>query len=151
MKVIGCDCSTKLIGCSILEDNEIKTLTMYGGDANDFDGRFNVLFDLVKDFLKEEKPDSVYIEQAIYLNNVKVTIQIARIIDLVVFWCKYFKIPYQIVDNKAWKKDVIGSGKASKEEIATFVKTKWSNHKFGNQDECDATAIAFFGKRRLSA
>jgi Holliday junction resolvasome RuvABC endonuclease subunit len=147
--VMACDCSSKLIGISLLEKDKIKTCTIYGGDKNDFETRLKVMFKEFNEYLNIETPTIIYIEQAVYLQNVKATLMIDATINLVRFICISRNIPYQIVDNSSWKKDVLGNGKASKEQIMEFAKVKWSDHKFGNQDEADAACLAFYGFRRL--
>ena len=69
-------------------------------------------------------------------------------INMVRAACILNKTPYQIVDNKSWKKDVVGNGNSSKEQILSFAKAKWGDI-FKTQDEADASCLAFYGYRRL--
>lgn len=56
-----------------------------------------------------------------------------------------YEIPIDIVNNSTWKKVAIGKGNASKDDIADFIKKKYPNTDFPNQDMCDATGIALYG------
>jgi len=149
MRVLGCDCSTKLIGCSMITDKDIITATIYGGNKNDTNVRAEVMYQAIKEILDAWEPEAVYIEQAVYLQNVKVTLTIDAVVNGVRYACIDKNIPYFIIDNKSWKKDVLGNGNSSKEDIAKFSKTKWGD-KFKTQDEMDACCLAYFGYRRLN-
>lgn len=149
MKILGCDCSTKLIGCSMLSDDGIiKLTTLLGGDSKDNETRAYKLYGLIKELLDTWKPDRVYIEQAVYLQNVKVTLTIDSVVNGVKYACIDKGITYWIIDNKSWKKDVLGNGNSSKEDIAKFAKMKWGEV-FKTQDEMDAACLAFYGWRRI--
>jgi len=161
MRVLGCDCSTKLIGCSMITDKDIITATIYGGNKNDTNVRAEVMYQAIKEILDAWEPEAVYIEQAVYLQNVKVTLTIDAVVNGVRYACIDKNIPYFIIDNKSWKKDVLGNGNSSKEDIAKFSKTKWGDKfnkfsktkwgdKFKTQDEMDACCLAYFGYRRLN-
>lgn len=154
MLVLGCDCSSKLIGCVLLgDDNSFFAEVLKAVDLKDTDIRFRDLFNKFRDFLnglisEGKKPNVCYIEQAIYLQNVKTTLAIAGVIDAVRLACFMEGIPYDIIDNKTWKKWVVGNGKASKEQIMEFVKLRWGD-KIISQDVADASAIALYGLKRM--
>jgi Holliday junction resolvasome RuvABC endonuclease subunit len=50
------------------------------------------------------------------------------------------------VDNRAWKKVIIGKGNASKSEIMDFAISQWGGV-FSEQDYADAACIALWRKR----
>jgi len=154
MKILGCDCSSKLIGYVLLEDNEaIFHGVVYASDTKDINTRAENLFvefeALLLDLIHSAwKPDVVYIEQAIYVQNIKSTLAIDAVINAVRFCCFIHSVPYVVIDNGVWKKDILGNGKATKEEISKFANIKWPD-KFTTQDECDAACLAMYGIRRL--
>ncbi len=150
MKVMGCDCSSYSIDCTILSEEEPLLVTVHGGKFNDFDTRVKIVFNEFNEVLKEYSPKAVFIEGAIYLQNVKTTLMIARMIDMVIANCIKENIFYYIVDNKSWKKDILGNGKATKEQIMSFAKTKWGGIFHENQNLADSSCIAFYGWRRLN-
>mgnify|MGYP001566114880 CR=1 FL=1 len=149
MKILACDCSSKLIGCIQLENKSVLQCMLYGGSKNDFETRLKVLFVGFRELIDKWKPDVIYIEQAVYVQNVKATLMIDAVVNLVRFVCIDKAIPYQIVDNTVWKKDVLGNGKASKEQITEFVRARESRS-FEIQDLCDAYCLSLFGQRRLA-
>lgn len=85
-------------------------------------------------------------EGPIYVQNVKVTLKIARS----VFGIQTTGWPEQhfTIDNKAWKKDILGNGNATKDDIKQFAMAKWAQ-KLDKQDFCDAACIALWGVRRF--
>jgi Holliday junction resolvasome RuvABC endonuclease subunit len=91
----------------------------------------------------------VYIENSPYLQNIKVTLQIHSVVDAVRFACVINDIPVQTVEVTSWKKDVLGNGKADKQTIMQFAKTKWGDELITNQDIADASAICQYGLIRM--
>ena len=154
MKILGCDCSSKLIGYVLLDDGKVlDNGVLLGGESKDMNTRAEKLwtdFDwLLQELIDSDwTPNAVYIEQAIYVQNIKATLGIDAVINAVRFCCFKRNIPYVIIDNRSWKKDVIGNGNASKEDIAKFANIKWPET-FTTQDECDAACLALYGERRL--
>jgi len=147
--ILGCDCSSFSIGCTLIDKNEITLFTIEGGRKNDFDDRVRIIFKNFKKVLEKYAPEAVFLEGAIYLQNVKTTLMIARVIDMAIANCIDKDIYYQIVDNKSWKKDILGNGKSTKEQIMNFAKAKWGDIFDNNQDLADSALIAFYGLRRL--
>lgn len=122
-------------------------------DSKDINERIESLynsFSLVMDErgYSSALPQVVFIEQAVYVQNIKATLAIDAVINAVRFTCIRLGIPYFIIDNKSWKKDVLGNGNASKEDIMRFAKVKWGDE-IKTQDEADAACIAMYGKRRF--
>jgi len=150
VKILGCDCNSRSITCALI-DTEVKNITTFeviGGDKNDYKQRVkNMLFEF-NGLIKRIVPDVVYIEQAVMLQNVKTTLMIDGVVSVVRDCCILNNIVYEIIDNKSWKKSVIGNGKASKEEIMEFARLK-GGCKITSQDVADAIAIATFGLLRL--
>ena len=153
MKVLGCDCSSKLIDCVLLGDDNLFKTYSFESKNKDWDIRSRELFSAFQNLIKDMKcdkivPDIVYIEQAVYLQNVKVTLAIDSVINAVKFISYMNKIPYIIIDNKSWKKQVLGNGKASKEQIMEFARLRWGD-KLSTQDLCDAACISLAGYNML--
>lgn len=147
--IIGVDCSSYSIGYCILDGENITPIMIFGGQQNDFDTRVEIMYKETKKLLKEYAPKAVFIEGAIYLKNVKTTLMIARVIDMVIANCIEQGLYYQVIDNKVWKKSVLGNGNATKEQIMNFAKAKWEID-FYTQDLADSAAIALHGLLRMN-
>lgn len=149
-KIFGIDCSSYSIGCAIMNKKSIIPIIIEGGRMNSFDTRAEIMFHEFSKVLKEFKPNAVFVEGAIYLKNIKTTLMIARVINFVLASCIENNVYYQIVDNKSWKKDILGNGAATKEQIMEFAKAKWGNIFKDNFDLSDSACIAFYGWRRMN-
>lgn len=152
MKVLGCDCSTKSIGCVMLDSksDEYFCCSLLESKEKDTIVRSEELFFLFKGLLEAWVPDIVYIEQAVYCNNIKTTLTIDSVVNGIKYNCILANIPYQIIDNKSWKKQVLGNGKASKEDIMKFAKIRFPGKIYNNQDLADSSLISLFGIMRMS-
>ena len=86
----------------------------------------------------------VSIESPIYFNNIKTSLEIARMVYAIELACSFNGITSFDVSPPVWKKLVLGNGKANKEDIKKFAYTKWSTTHFKVQDLCDAACIGFY-------
>lgn len=155
MKILGFDCSSKTIDCVILdgEGNWIRSFSVAAYlDTTDMDARLMDVTEKMYNKLESMSIDGseyvAYIENAIYLQNVKVTIAIAQVIAVTKKILFDLEIKFFGIDNKSWKKDILGDGKANKEKIMAFAKIKWGDW-ITSQDIADAACIALYGVRRL--
>ena len=90
------------------------------------------------------------IETAIFIQNPKATISIANVIGAIwgVLLSRNMRAnQVKLIDNRQWKKVIVGKGNASKLEIKQFAIDKWGD-KFPEQDYADAACIALWIKRR---
>lgn len=152
MLVLGCDCSSKQIALVLLGNDYFWCENLIAKES-DSDVRSRTLFrefGVVLDDLEFNslRPNMVYVEQAVYLQNIKTTLSIDSVINAVKFNCVLRSIPYTVIDNKLWKKDILGNGKATKENIFEFASVKWEG-KIDNQDIADAACIALYGFKKL--
>jgi len=160
MKIIGFDCSTRLIAGFIISTDafglpeeghlKYKTVELAGKEADETTIRIDTMFKLVVAYIKKEKPDYVYIENAAYLQNIKTSFLIRTVVDAVRFACVINNVPSQTVEITSWKKDVLGNGRAEKNDIMQFAKAKYGDI-IKNQDLADAACIATYGQRRINS
>jgi len=120
-------------------------------DKKTWDERSRELFKDFQDFVSflrkaELEPDIVYIEQAIYRQNIKTTLTIDSVINAAKYTCVLNELAYKIIDNRSWKKGILGKGNAKKEEIRNFADSKWGDV-INSQDLADAACIALYGLR----
>ena len=86
-------------------------------------------------------------EAAIFIQNPKSTMEIASVVGGVLLACATNKIGCVSVDNRHWKKHVLGKGNSNKKDIKDFAVDKWGDI-FVEQDWADAACIALWRKRR---
>ena len=150
MNYLGLDCSTLAIhGVLLAQDESIIEQFKWGSSKKIFDERFpEILLGFSKDLSRINITDKASIEAAIFIQNPKTTIAIAHVVGAVWFSLIHRGIEAVRVDNKQWKKVIIGKGNASKPDIKNYAIDKWGDI-FPEQDYADAACIALWNKRRL--
>ena len=150
MNYLGLDCSTLAIhGVLIAQDERIIEQFKWGSPKKSFDERFpEILLGFSKDLSRIDITDKASIEAAIFIQNPKTTIAIAHVVGTAWFLLIQKGIEAIRVDNKRWKKEVVGKGNASKTDIKNYAIDKWGDI-FPEQDYADAACIALWNKRRL--
>ena len=145
---VGFDCSSKAIhGVVMDKDFKIIIQQKWGSKEKTFEKRFpefanNFFKDLSKIILNHEvEKVNVAIEQAVFIQNPRTTVEIANVIGCVRTACYLQKFNVKVVDNTKWKKEILGKGNAKKPEIMDHAKEKWGDV-FPEQDFADAACIA---------
>ena len=141
---VGFDCSSKAIhGVVMDKDFNIVAQHKWASKEKTFEKRFpefatNFCKDLSKIILnpKIEKA-KVAIEQAVFIQNPRTTVEIANVIGCVRTACYLQDFDVSVVDNTKWKRDIVGKGNAKKPEIMDHAKEKWGDI-FPEQDFADA-------------
>lgn len=152
MLTIGFDCNSKSIAGVLLNSKcEFLNSIFVQSNAKTWDGRLTVLtleLEKYNAFLSKKSVVPIaYIETPIYMQNIKATNSIARVVGIVHSWLIRNNIYDFEVDVKSWKKAVLGNGNAKKEDIMKFAKSRWDD-KILNQDIADAACIAMYGVLR---
>ena len=145
---VGFDCSSKAIHGVVMDENSnIIAQHKWASKEKTFEKRFpefatNFCKDLSKIILnpKREKVE-VAIEQAVFIQNPRTTVEIANVIGCVRTACYLQDFNVKVVDNTKWKKEVLGKGNAKKVDIMIYAKEKWGDV-FPEQDFADAACIA---------
>ena len=149
MMFFGADCSSLAVhGVVLNAKEEIVSLHKWGSAEKDFSARFpEILVGFYREFSRIKEVHFAAIEAAIFIQNPKTTIAIANVIGAVWAFLLSKKMGVVIIDNRQWKKEVLGKGNASKEDIKNFAKDRWGDV-FPEQDYADAACIALWMKRR---
>ncbi len=150
MKYLGLDCSSLAIHGAIIDENEeLVSIHKWGSKLKTFDSRFpEIVKEFSKDLSKINQVEFASIEAAIFIQNPKTTIAIANVVGAVWAFLLEQAITTSIIDNRSWKKVIIGKGNSSKDDIKKFAEEKWGD-KFPEQDYADAACIALWNKRRF--
>ena len=146
MNIVGIDLDSKKIAAVLFVDGEFSQLLFFQTKNKNIDER---LYELYKYFesmaIKHLKPDKVFIEDSIYVANYKTSKALSESIGNVKLLCRLNKIPFELVSNKTWKKEIVGNGNASKEDIKKFVLNQKPDFIDEPQDIMDAYAICLWG------
>ena len=145
--ILGLDCSSRAIHGAVVDENE-NLVMQFRTEKPDNKAEFNTRFlDIVENFAKilsKINIEKAFVEAAIYIQNPKSTIEIARVVGGVQITCHKNRVPCQLVDNTKWKKEIVGKGNCSKTQIMEFAVDKWGDV-FLEQDYADAACIALYG------
>ena len=145
---LGLDCSSRAIHGVWLDKTE-KILAMLKWRSADleFDTRFiEISLQFAKDLSKIKVMTEAAVESAIFIQNPKSTMEIASVVGGVRLACATNEVKCLSVDNRHWKKYIIGKGNSNKKDIKEFAVDKWGEL-FVEQDWADAACIALWRKR----
>ena len=145
--IAGFDCSSKAIHLSLIdEDEDLVGLEKFESKDKDYETRFYEILDKFEAYSGIIDISTAAIESAIYIQNAKATIAIASVVAGVKLQLHRSGTPFASVDNKVWKKIIVGKGNAKKSDIMAFAVSKWGEI-FPEQDYADAACIALWRKR----
>jgi Holliday junction resolvasome RuvABC endonuclease subunit len=151
---LGLDCSSKAIHGVIINDNE-EIIKQYKWTSKnkeseqrllDFGREFLTEFSTIRHTLLQKNGMQAAVESAIFIQNPKATIAIASVVGVVRFICMLNEIECCFVDNTKWKRQIVGKGNCSKQDIKAFAVEKWGDI-FAEQDYADAACIALWKKQ----
>jgi len=145
MRIVGVDADSKKLAVVMFENDQLESWHFLESKNKETQERIFDLYFHFEAFIKTKKPDIVFIEQSIYVKNFVTSKAITEVIGNCKLLCKLHKVPFEMVGNTTWKKYVVGNGKATKEEIKTFIDKKYPQLKDESQDIADATCIALYG------
>jgi len=146
---MGIDCSSRAVHIVLVDDHE-RVVGQGKWRSSDVD--FNVRFlEIMKKFNEDLSKINLIrvaaVESAIFIQNPKSTIEIATVVGGVRLICDQNGLGCVPVDNRHWKKHVLGKGNLNKKDIKAFTIEKWGDI-FKEQDWSDAACIALWMKRR---
>ena len=146
---LGLDCSSKAVHGIVIDEQENIVLQFKSeGKGLDFDTRFSQIFaNFSEDLSKIDIISGAAVEAAIYIQNPRTTLAIAYVVGGVRVVLQQRSIPHILVNNRAWKKEILGKGNVTKPDIKAFATEKWGDI-FKEQDFADAACIALWYKRR---
>lgn len=151
MRVVGCDPDTKNLTFVILDDKGYTTsrIEAKGRRAED---RIQKLYEGLKGLTLTNVPpiDWCYVEVPVLGRNAKALRDQATVVGMIRYWLWDQGIAHSMVDNTVWKRAVLGSGNASKEEIVAYAQKVLGVQEGVPQDVSDASLIAEFGRRTLA-
>ena len=146
MKISGVDASTKRIAIVQFKDGNLDDWNLISTMEHPLDDR---IFDLYNKF-KEQiecrfKPNLVVFEEIPFVRNFRAERALSEIVGCCKLVCQENNINYRVVNNTVWKKQVLGDGRATKDEIKAFVIARYPILAFERQDIFDACAISLLG------
>ena len=152
MRIAGIDLGIKKIAISIWEDNLLVVTRAYESQVSQ---RYDQLDDITTwlvHVLRDQEPDHVFIEDTLIGNNKNYSIRLSQTMGAVLAALspitKKMPMGVYLVNNKTWKKEVVGNGNANKNSVKNYIEQKNSAYAAlcGNdQDRFDAACIGYYG------
>lgn len=162
MRVVGADPDTKSLTFFIIDDDPANgpvALQEHGwiklrieASGRRAEDRFLGLVDEMQTLLPGSllsKSEYVYIERPFVGPNRKAAIDMGMVVGALRAELRRLHVPHSLVDPAIWKKAVLGTGHASKEEIKAWAIVRFDLPDNLVQDVYDSAVIAAFGFDRM--
>lgn len=143
MIIAGVDLGGAKAAVAVLHDDQL-TVKAFGSKAK---RRQDQLWE-VADFVDRacEGVDVVYIEEPLIGRGVRASLQVAQAAGAVM---AQIGPQAHLIPVSAWKKNIVGSGNATKESVAFWLHNEFPHYSElceEDQDLADATCIALYGR-----
>lgn len=150
MKILGIDPGLLNLGCVLLKigDRDFEILraeTLKPKRNLELSKKLFYLYQNLKEFIKEENPDYIILEEVIPKANPSSTAKLSQAQALVLLISEEKKIPVKIYHPSYWKAYLCGNGLAEKEKIYFTLKRLFGekiDDKIRNSHLADAMAIS---------
>ena len=145
---MGIDTSTKALHVVLLnEDGSIHSQTKISNTLKDLDARIFKMSDDLYSFASIIKVTASAIEAAIFIQNPMTTIKLSAVVACAKYALHRAGLSIVPVDNRSWKKEIIGKGNAKKSDIMIYANNVWGDV-FVEQDFADSACIALWALNR---
>lgn len=145
MLIAGVDLGGKKAAVALLDDDKLISAQAFASSSA---RRQDQLYE-VADFVDQAVglADAVYVEEPLIGRGVRASLQIAQCAGAVL---ANIGPPAYLVPVATWKKEVVGSGNATKESVSFWLRTAHSPYSDiceDDQDLADACCIALYGRK----
>lgn len=159
MNIVGVDLGVHKVALAAFEGEEMVDALAYEvplASTPDRGAQLSVLAFVVHDFCLGRDADSVWIEDVLIGNNRKYSLGLAEVKGAVLSSLYKLRLnrgtDTRLVNVQTWKKEVIGSGNATKDDVRAYI--DGSNNGYAaqcgaDQDLYDASCIGIYGRRIL--
>ena len=140
--IAGIDTSTKAVHVAwFTNSGRFHSFDRFASNSKSPDIRLVGIGTALVDGFRKAK--LVAIEKPIYVQSGLTTISLSKMVGLTQFITSSFSDKILLVDNKSWKKWIVGSGNASKPEIKEFAEAHLGQI-IKEQDHADAYCIGLW-------
>lgn len=158
MSLIGIDLGTRKAAVAVFTDTERgRELAMaYAHEVPAGVTRPHQLAALagwVHDMCVLHEADTVFIEAVIVGNNHKYSLALAEVKGAILAALARLPVVLQMVDNKTWKKQMVGNGNATKDMVRNYILATHPDYApiCGDDQDCyDACCIGLYGLRLVA-
>lgn len=149
MNLIGVDLGVHKIALALFVEGEMNHGLAYESPSEaPREVQLRQLSGLAHDLACTHEVDQVWIEDVIIGNNRKYSIGLAEVKGAVMSRLAGLVVKVRLVDNKTWKKHILGNGNASKDQVRDYIHVSHGAYAplcGGDQDLYDAACIGLYG------
>lgn len=153
MKVLGVDLGIRKAAVAAFHGESLITAEAFEAENTlPRDVQLRAVGSFVREFAVLGEVDSVWIEDTIIGNNRRYSIRLAETKGAVMAALSEERlkngVDVRLVDNKTWKKHVVGNGNADKDTVQNYIRDTRSGYAplcGDDQDIYDAACIGLYG------
>jgi len=152
MNLVGVDLGTRKVALALFVDSDLASCVAHEAHLMTRDLQLAEVAGFVHDHVLMFEADSIWIEDTIIGNNRKYSIQLAEIKGAVLATLARVRMirgtDVRMVDNKVWKKQVVGNGNATKDMVRDYIDVTHGAYAplcEGDQDRYDACCVGLYG------
>lgn len=153
MRTVGIDLGIHKIALAVLQDDQmVDALSQTVPTDLPRDMQLRALGSIAHDNCEFHGADSVWIEDVIIGNNRKYSIGLAQTLGAVMAHLAQLRLgqgtDIRCVDNKQWKKAIVGNGNATKDDVKNYIHDTHSAYAplcGDDQDLYDAACVGLYG------
>ncbi|MFN3921169.1 MAG: crossover junction endodeoxyribonuclease RuvC [Caldimicrobium sp.] len=150
MKILGVDPGLLNLGCVLIEVDKgkcqiLESITLKTKNKDPLEKRLYYLYSHLKKLLENIEPEYIAIEEPLAKANPYTTARIFQAQGMVLLLAEEKNIPLKIYYPSYWKSFLCNHGKASKNEVYSFLKTLFGGYnldKVRDNHMVDALALA---------
>jgi Holliday junction resolvasome RuvABC endonuclease subunit len=154
LRVVGIDLGIKKVALAYVKKGKLLGTEAYESHSMLRTEQLMDISDYVYSEVKYFHPAYVFIEDTLMGNNSKYSIQLSQTMGAVLSGMGLLQteLPFDVhcVNNKAWKKAMIGNGNADKSSVVSWIEQQSEAYSVlcgGDQDRYDAAAIGLYGEK----
>lgn len=147
MNLIGIDLGTHKVTVAVFLDSKLVMVHTYEAAEGDRARALCALGEYVAGLAALHSISDFWVEEVIIGNNRKYSLQLAETKGAVLGALGHMPVEVRTVDNQTWKKAIVGTGHASKDDVRNYiaVSTPYAPLCGDDQDAYDATCIGLYG------
>jgi len=139
MRILGIDPGSIRCGWAILDDDLVAHSTICN-DREFYHERTAHIISVIEAVVDQYKVTDIACERA-FRNPHRNTAALQVVVQAIKVWCRQHKYPLGLYSPGQWKKTVVGSGRATKDEVQVAIGLYFPGMK-GQEHEFDAAGIA---------
>lgn len=152
VRVMGIDLGIRKVALAVWEDGVLVSTEAYESKHPDRGQQLLECADIVWESIHHDPVDIVWIENTLVGNNIKYSLSLTQMMGAVLLRLAEMQqerdLGVYLVNNKTWKKDVVGNGNADKNTVKSFIQEMDSAYAVlcgSDQDRYDAACIGYYG------